>query len=176
MCVDQLFRGGRGEWTKTHPLALHQQSFSATTSLIRNTFTLLIHYGVICSFHSFPQQQCHRPQLPLVQPLQFCAPHLPVPTNPSQILHVTNRCTTSSPAPLSHTSHHFTSLILQQPSWASPQSEQHPYNFLTLHRLYILLHPTPSLASLLFQNREKVGRLPVQVFSWNVNLRASYIF
>ena len=108
-----VHRGG-GERTKIRPLALHttNPSFSATTSL-SNTYAFVhrCHHSITYSFYTFSQQQCHHTFLAQSSIfLQLSSPynsaHLirqfpPIPLK----FPVTNKCSTSSPAPLSHTSH-----------------------------------------------------------------------
>ena len=73
--------------------------------------------SVTYSIHTIFQQQCNLTLLAhssiFLQPLQFCSPHPPVPTDPPQIPTQTNKCS-ASPALDSHITsiiilHHFLS-------------------------------------------------------------------
>ena len=76
---------------------IHPPTSSITVSLLPHLFpTAMPPYPPCTLFHIPPAT---------LQPLQFYSPHLPVPTDPSQIHHVTNKCSTASPAPLSHITH-----------------------------------------------------------------------
>ena len=118
MCCVQLFIEGGGKKIKIHPLALiTNYLFSASLPYpIHNTFTNLLHHSVTFSLIPFPTPPtlfstamlpyppCTLIHIPPAtrQPLKFCSCHLPAPINSSQIPHVTNKCSTSSPAPLLH--------------------------------------------------------------------------
>ena len=101
---------GVGVGTKICPLALQNPSFSAITSdSIHNTFTHLFHHNVIYSLHTFSKQQYHLTLL--AQSSIFLQP-FSSPYNSFHLLctnrflsHVTNKCSTSSPSPLSHITH-----------------------------------------------------------------------
>ena len=116
------------------------QPYSNATLLSLHTFpyssspTAMPPYSLCTLFHIPPAlQQCHLTLLAhssmFLQPLQFCSPHLPVPTDPSQIPHTSPINAPNLPLHHSHTLHtssinQFASLlILRQPGCGSSQCE-----------------------------------------------------
>ena len=115
MCCVQLFIEGGGKGTKIQPLTLHI-IHSLTSSI-----TVLPSPSHLSQLppHLFPSAILPYPPCTLIHippatllPVKFCSPHVPKPTNSSQIPHVTNKCSTSSPAPLSHIAQLSSKIIL----------------------------------------------------------------
>ena len=114
---------GEERGTKIRPLVTHatNPSFSVphsytsaiTASLIPST-PFPNSNATLPSLHTPPYSSSHPPLLPFYSPL------LPVHTDSSQILHVTNKCSTSCPAPLPHITHLIYNLKSQFLSSSNP--------------------------------------------------------
>ena len=167
MCSDQLFIEVGREGNQNPSINSPYNKF----------FLLCHHFHIQYIIHSptssitvsltpstpFPNSNVILPSLPT---LPYSSSHSPAPTilltsssrtyqSLSNSPHISNKCSTSSPTPLSHITHLSSIIILHHflssnnPAKVCPRSEQQPLNFLTLHRPQIHLHPCTILCQLI---------------------------